>query len=137
MQTNKKNRIIYWVSTALFLFPLTFSAILYLTGAPPMVQAMHSLGYPTYLLTILGVAKLLGAAAIITGRSQLLREWAYAGFTFVLLGAAASHALSGQGPQSGAPVAIWLIMLVSYRSWKRIASTEVVLLQGPMQGAQA
>jgi len=134
MSEIKKNKIIYWTSTTLFVLPLTFSAILYLTGAPPMVQALHSLGYPPYLLTILGLAKLLGAAAILSNRSELLKEWAYAGFTFVLLAAAASHLYSGQGPQSGAPIVIWLISLVSYRFWKKTDLAEAVLAPMGLRG---
>jgi uncharacterized membrane protein YphA (DoxX/SURF4 family) len=137
MDEVRKNKAVYWISTILFVLPLTFSAILYLRGAPMMVQAMHSLGYPSYLLTILGVAKLLGAAAILTGRSELLKEWAYAGFTFDLLGAAISHVSSGQALESGAPLVIWLVMLVSYRSWKKMLSLEAVSEVGSLQGAIA
>jgi hypothetical protein len=62
---------------------------------PEMIKGFQHLGYPSYLLTILGVAKLLGVAALVYPRWRTLTEWAYAGFSFDLLGASASHAFSG------------------------------------------
>ena len=58
-------------------------------------EAMAELGYPVYLMTILGVAKLLGVLALLLPGTPLLKEWAYAGFTFDLLGASVSHAFVG------------------------------------------
>jgi hypothetical protein len=60
-----------------------------------MVVAMSGLGYPLYFMTIIGFAKVLGAAAVLIPGRPLLKEWAYAGLTFNLLGATASHAFSG------------------------------------------
>ena len=56
---------------------------------------MSALGYPAYLMSILGAAKLMGVAALAVPGLPLVKEWAYAGFTFNLLGAAASHGASG------------------------------------------
>jgi len=73
------------------------------------------LGYPPYLLTILGTAKLLGALALLQNRLPTLREWAYAGFTINLLGATASHLFAGD-PLSIAmvPAALLAPLAVSY-----------------------
>ncbi len=68
-----------------------------LMRAEIQAEALASLGYPAYLMTILGVAKLLGVIALLLPRMPLLKEWAYAGFTFDLLGATASHAFVGDG----------------------------------------
>lgn len=57
-------------------------------------ESIAALGYPEYLMTILGVAKILGVVALLLPRLPLLKEWAYAGFTFDLLGASASHAFA-------------------------------------------
>ena len=57
-------------------------------------ESIAALGYPEYLMTILGVAKVLGVVVLLLPRLRLLKEWAYAGFTFDLLGASASHAFA-------------------------------------------
>jgi hypothetical protein len=49
------------------------------------------LGYPLYLLTILGVAKALAVGPLLVTRFPRLTEWAYAGVFFVYAGAASSH----------------------------------------------
>jgi len=61
------------------------------TGGPASVaETLLFLGYPVYIMKILGLAKVLGGIAILTGRSPRLKEWAYAGFAFDFLGATAS-----------------------------------------------
>ena len=63
-----------------------------------LVDAMNALGYPLYVLTILGIFKILGAIVIAIPGVTRLKEWAYAGFFFDFTGAAASHTLNGDGP---------------------------------------
>jgi len=76
-------------------------------------------GYPAYLLKILGTAKFLGGIAILQGRFRTLKEWAYAGYTFNLLGASASHALYGDSlVKVLVPIIILAFVLASYRQWK-------------------
>lgn len=64
---------------------------------------MLHLGYPLYLVTIIGLWKLLGAIAVLAPRFPRLKEWAHAGTSFNFTGAVASHAVSG----SGASALIW------------------------------
>ena len=54
-------------------------------------EMIQHLGYPLYLLTLLGVWKLLGVIAILIPKFGLLKEWAYAGFFFAMSGAVVSH----------------------------------------------
>src|SRR6267378_6020824 len=95
---NRTNRVRVGaaVTTGLFALMMAVAGVLYLVGPPPIVAAIHTLGYPDYLRQLLGIAKLLGAAALIAPGLRTLREWAYAGFTFDLVGAIASHILSGE-----------------------------------------
>ena len=119
--TSKGVRILYWTATLLFVLPLTWSAILYFIEAPKMVATMTHLGYPIYFLKILGTAKCLGAAAILYGGFPRLKEWAYAGFTFDLIGACWSHLSSGDPVYIAAvPVGFLVLMVISYQSWKRL-----------------
>ena len=95
MTSEKKANWTYWALTAPFLLLMLAGGVRLLLGAEPNVEGLMHLGYPVYLCKILGSAKLLGVAAILFERFATLKEWAYAGFTFNLLGATASHAFSG------------------------------------------
>jgi hypothetical protein len=85
----------YWICTGIFCAVLGFSGVTHLIRLEFIVESMTHLGYPAYVLTILGVAKLLGLVALLAPGYPLLKEWAYAGFAFDLIGASASHAFSG------------------------------------------
>lgn len=61
-----------------------------LVVGPPVVAVITHLGYPVYVLTILGGWKLLGAMALLMPRFPRLKEWAYAGTFFEMTGAAVS-----------------------------------------------
>src|SRR2546422_3313665 len=62
------------VTTGLFAVLIAISGVLYLVGPPPIVAAIRNLGYPDYVRPLLGIAKLLGAGALILPRSRTLRE---------------------------------------------------------------
>ena len=85
----------YWITTGLFCAMLGFSGIAHSMRIEFVAESMAELGYPAYLMTILGTAKLLGVAALLAPGRPLLKEWAYAGFAFNLIGATASHAFAG------------------------------------------
>src|SRR5258707_9732339 len=74
-------KIIYWVSTGLVAALSIFAAFTYLSGSPQAVQGFAHVGYPQQLRIILGIAKTLGAIALIVPGMAVLKEWAYAGFT--------------------------------------------------------
>jgi hypothetical protein len=63
--------------------------------SPPGVYGIIHLGYPVYFLTLLGLAKLLGVVTVLTPGFPLLKEWAYAGFFFMMTGAIYSHIAVG------------------------------------------
>jgi hypothetical protein len=102
------------ILTVLFAGFMLLSAGLYLSGATVIREGMALLGYPAYITIILGTAKLLGAAALVQPRVPLLREWAYAGFTINLIGAAASHVLAGDAAGAGSPLLFLALLAVSY-----------------------
>lgn len=114
-------RLTYGVTTALFLLLQAWATWQYFAEAPRMADAISALGYPTYVMKILGVAKVLGILAIMTGVSTTLKEWAYAGFTFDVCGAIASHVSAGD-PLLVAlvPAAFLIIQLTSYLCWKHL-----------------
>lgn len=83
----KKTNILYWTFTGLFGAFMFFSAIQNIMVTPEWVTLMSALGYPTYIIPFLGVAKALGVIAILVPGFPRLKEWAYAGFFFDLSGA--------------------------------------------------
>lgn len=87
----KAKKIIYWVATIWMSLGMASSAVVQLMRIPEGVESISRLGYPSYLLSILGVWKLLGVAAILAPGLARLKEWAYAGFFFVASGALVSH----------------------------------------------
>jgi hypothetical protein len=118
----KHLRLLYWIVTPLFLIGQGWAAWQYLGQAPRMVEAMLTLGYPLYVMKILGIAKVLGIVAIATGLSPTLKEWAYAGLTFDMCGAFASHLSAGDAlPIALVPAAFFVVQLASYFAWKRLA----------------
>lgn len=107
--------ITYWITTALLAFELILGGFWDLFRVPYVRHVLAALGYPMYLLTILGVWKLLAAAAILAPRFQRLKEWAYAGVFFEMTGAAASHAAAGNSPS--ALIAPLFITALAVASW--------------------
>jgi hypothetical protein len=84
----KKTNILYWIFTGLFAAFMLLSAIPDIISDPVAVQGMHTeLGYPLYFIPLIGVAKLLGVIAILVPGFPRIKEWAFAGFAFDLLGA--------------------------------------------------
>jgi uncharacterized membrane protein YphA (DoxX/SURF4 family) len=84
----KKTNIFYWVFTGLFAFLMLGSAIPDILSNPIAIKGMHGdLGYPVYFVPFIGVAKFLGVVAILVPGFPRLKEWAYAGLTFDLIGA--------------------------------------------------
>jgi hypothetical protein len=112
-------RIAYWASTLLFVLLLGVSGVTYLFAVPANVDGIVHLGYPLYVMKFIGVAKILGAIAIIVDRYPTLKEWAYAGFSFDLLLACYSHLASGDGLRASFPLIMLAVMFVSYVQWKR------------------
>ncbi|MGG9961206.1 DoxX family protein [Ferruginibacter sp. SUN106] len=83
----KKTKILYWVFTALFGAFMLFSAIPDVMLSAEAVTFMKQLGYPNYFTVFIGVAKVLGVIAILIPGYPRIKEWAYAGLFFDLIGA--------------------------------------------------
>src|ERR1043165_6179177 len=88
----KKTKIAYWIITILFAGFMLFSAIPDGLSTPDAVTFMTWLGYPKYFIPFIGVAKVLGVIAILIPGYPRIKEWAYAGLVFDLVGATYSAA---------------------------------------------
>jgi hypothetical protein len=91
----KKNLAIYWIATGLMSVGMLGSGLAQIAHAKEMIDLVVPLGYPLYILYIIGVWKILGVIAILVPGFRLLKEWAYAGFFFVMTGALISHLAIG------------------------------------------
>jgi hypothetical protein len=109
------NRVIYITSTAILVLEILAGAFMDLGHFPLVVQDIRSIGYPTYVLYIVGVWKILAVGALLWRRLPRLREWAYAGIFFEMSGAVASHVLVGNPiGRFAAPLAFTFLTLVSW-----------------------
>jgi hypothetical protein len=116
----KTIKITYWVLTILFALAMLGDSYGGITQQQAGKDVLQHLGYPMYALIIFGVAKLLGAIAILQTRFNTIKEWAYAGFAFNFIGAVASRAFAGDGLGLLIPPLVMLvIMFVTYYFWKK------------------
>jgi hypothetical protein len=124
-------KIAYWVSTGLVAVSSLFAAFAYLSGSPQAVAGFAHVGYPQQLRIILGIAKPLGAIALVVPGLAKLKEWAYAGFTFAWISAVVAHYLAKDGPTAFAPLVLLLILIISYltRPASRQLAGTVALVQ--------
>lgn len=107
-------RMMYWGSTGLLALGALFAAFAYLTASPEAVTGFAHVGYPQQLRVMLGIAKALGAIALLVPGFTLLKEWAYAGFTFTWIAAFVAHYLAGDGAESVSPLVMLILLGVSY-----------------------
>ncbi len=126
----KRNKIIYWIATIWLALGMTATG----TGQLFKMKAgqggedmITHLGYPDYLLTILGVWKILGVVAVLIPKFPLLKEWAYAGFFFIMSGAICSH-LAERDPITSIFPALLLLLLTLLSWYFRPAGRKVVSL---------
>lgn len=114
-------KIAYYISTVLLSASMLLGSYFDSTQHPNAVVALEHLGYPAYFATIIGVAKLLGVIGIWQNKVKWLREWAYAGFFFDIIGALVSHLAVGDAFAMMVPAIISLVVvLVSYISFRRL-----------------
>jgi len=96
----------YWVVTALLAALMLMGSVPDVLVVPQAVGVFKHLGYPTYLLSFLGTAKILGVLAVLLPCPRALKEWAYAGLFFDLSGALYSHLSTGD------PVSVWAFPVI-------------------------
>jgi uncharacterized membrane protein YphA (DoxX/SURF4 family) len=91
-------KIAYWIVTVLMAILMLIASIPDILKVPEAVEIFTHLGYPTYLLPFIGIAKILGVIAVLYPGFPRLKEWAYAGLVFDLIGAFYSHVSVGDPP---------------------------------------
>lgn len=117
---------IYRIVTGLFTLLIAFSATMYFAQYDMVSETFLSLGFPTFVIYPLAIAKFLGLIAIWTKKSKVLIEWAYAGFTFDLLLAAGAHVSIADGGQFAAIIGLAMVA-VSYVFYRKGQSSQLSL----------
>lgn len=107
-------KIAYWITTGLVATLSLYAAFSYISGGPQAVQGFAHVGYPQQLRMLLGIAKLLGAITLLVPGLPLLKEWAYAGFTFAWIAAVIAHYLAKDGPIAYMPLVLLVLLAISY-----------------------
>jgi hypothetical protein len=116
----KKAKTLYWVFTGLFTIMMFGSAIPDVFSYDIAIKGMHTdLGYPLYFIPFIGVAKVLGVVALLIPGYPKIKEWAYAGLFFDLIGA--TYSIVANGGNAGQwgfmimPIALGILSYVFYQ----------------------
>ena len=113
---SKRNKIIYWIATIWLSLGMVSTGIVQLLklkgNGPGSLETMTQLGYPIYFVTLLGIAKILGVIVLLIPKFPLLKEWAYAGFFFMMSGAIFTHIAAGNSIGEIFPSLLLLILTV-------------------------
>lgn len=118
----KVRPIAYWMATAFIGLETFAGGYVDLTRGlesvvvgKPVADVVAQLGYPDYVLTILGLGKIPAAITVLVPGLPRLKEWAYASIVFEMTGAAASHVLRGNGAEDAAiPLVFLSVALISW-----------------------
>jgi len=123
----KTKKIIYWIATIWLALGMVSTAIVQLIklkGASGGLDTIIRLDYPDYILPLLGASKILGVIAILMPRFPLVKEWAYAGFFFMMAGTLYSHfAVGDNAKEFFGPGLLLILTVVSW--YTRPASRKI------------
>ena len=126
----RAGKFIYWIATIwLALGMVSTGAVQLLKGKEGAggSDSVTHLGYPFYMLTILGIWKILGVIALLIPKFPLLKEWAYAGLFFTMTGAIFSH-IATSNPFSEIAPALLLLILTLVSWYFRPADRKIILV---------
>lgn len=112
---SRTGRAVYWATTVAIAAEALAGGVLDLVRLDSYLSTLTDLGYPAYLATIMGVAKVGSGVVVLAPRLPRLKEWAYAGILVNMLGAAASQLFAGTSPAAAVPPL--LLAVVAVASW--------------------
>ena len=101
-----------WIATIWLSLGMLSTGIVQLLKMDQDVARMADLNYPVYLLTLLGIWKIVGVIAVLIPKFPILKEWAYAGFFFAMSGALFSHIMSESPASEIFPSLLLLVLTV-------------------------
>lgn len=114
-KTSKSGKVIYWIATVWLSLGMVSTGIVQLIKMKEEVDRTIHLGYPVYLLTIIGIWKMLGVIAVLIPRFPIVKEWAYAGFFIAMSSAVISHIAVGDPMKDlFGPILLIVLTIVSW-----------------------
>jgi len=122
---SKRNKLIHRVVTVLFSIMILIGCSTYALNYDLVATRVAGLGYPPYIIIPLGILKVLGLIAIWTNKSMVLKEWAYAGFVFVLVLGTVAHVAINDNEY--APAFISLILAIASYVFHRKEQSDLVV----------
>jgi DoxX-like family len=118
--TTSKLHIFYWIATGIFVAFLLMDGAAGIMHEKTGLEVMSHLGYPAYLMSILGGFKVAGGVAILQSRNSLVKEWAFAGYWISCIGAFLSRFFTGDGMGLLLlPLVFLAISVIPYMLWKK------------------
>lgn len=119
------SKYVYWGATGLVAAFMLFSGVMYFVAEAP-AATFERLGFPDYFRVQLGIAKIIGAMALVAPLPRWVKEWTYAGFMIDLGSAFIAHLAVGD-PVSTLimPVVGVLLLMTSYVSYHQYYLEEV------------
>ncbi|WP_290793802.1 DoxX family protein [Flavihumibacter sp. UBA7668] len=109
---SKRNKIIYWIATGWFCLSMVSTGIVQLFKIKNEGDFINHLGYPAYILQFIGFCKMLGIIALLFTKFSSVKDWAYAGFFFLMTGAVYSHIANGDNFRLIFPSLFSLLLLL-------------------------
>lgn len=104
-------KIAFYVITGLLSLMLLYSSIgIYLLQTEMVKGFFEALGFPTFIVIPLAIAKIIGVIVLLTRLNPIVKEWVYAGFFFNFVLAGAAHLNVGDGAAGSAFVALGLLI---------------------------
>ena len=122
----KRKSIWFWIITAILSFCIFSGGLAQAFQVDGVVKGFKPLGYPNYFISIIGIWKVLGIIAILIPGFKLLKEWAYAGIFFAMIGAVISHIASNDvSLQIIAPIVLAVFTVLSW--YLRPADRKIII----------
>ncbi len=115
----KTTKIIYWVATGLLSALLLMSASMYIFDYSNVSTTFENLGFPTFIIYPLAIAKIIGVAVLLVPKKHYLKDMAYSAIFFNLLLAFGAHMNAGDGEQMGAVMG-FILLITSFITYRKI-----------------
>ncbi len=123
----KRSDIFFWICTGLLIPALGIGSVFEIMRDPDSIKILVGLGYPAYLSPFLGVARILALIAICIPGLPRLKEWAYAGLVFDVIGAIYSQiAIGNPVTYTIFPCIILFVIIASYYFYHKKMKREAV-----------
>jgi hypothetical protein len=114
----KTINIIYWILLIVLCLFMLADGYGGITKKQAGIDALKHLGYPDYIMPLLGGLKILGVIALLQQTYRDIKEWVFAGMAFIFIGASVSHICSADPALHTAMPLIFLAFMLVVRHFE-------------------